>query len=327
MGKPVAVCIPVYNEEKHLTDTINSVLNQTFEDFDLIISDNYSTDLTACIIKQFMEADGRIIYWQPKQHCKSIEHSTYVVNTLNKMNYEATIFLGGHDLISCRYIELLYSAYQLNRDAAVIVGNGFEIDVTGNTLREWPLTPQLKGGLVYFRPLILLMSLYYNLVGFGLWPLNLLRKIKVRNNCIGGDHLLVAEVSLYGDIIVEPSAIIYTRRTEGAGDPTAYFNKHISDNVDTENAVVNFNKQMEWVCHINNLAFANFPETIKNINLASSLGAYFTRYGVAQLSHVEGAMEMWLNSDSGKIIASHLNNVGSMYCDKIRTETQLSSIR
>ena len=59
MNKPkVSVLIPAYNHEKFLKDTIESVLNQTFSDFELLISDDCSTDNTAQVIKSF--SDQRI---------------------------------------------------------------------------------------------------------------------------------------------------------------------------------------------------------------------------------------------------------------------------
>ena len=59
MRKPkVSVLIPAYNHEKFLRETIESVLNQTFPDFELLISDDCSTDHTAQVIKSF--SDERI---------------------------------------------------------------------------------------------------------------------------------------------------------------------------------------------------------------------------------------------------------------------------
>ena len=42
----VSICLPVYNGEKYVREAITSILEQTFEDFELIISDNASTDGT-----------------------------------------------------------------------------------------------------------------------------------------------------------------------------------------------------------------------------------------------------------------------------------------
>jgi len=56
----VSVILPVYNGEKFIAEAIQSVLDQTFRDFELIIIDDGSTDNTAALIKNFF--DSRIIY-------------------------------------------------------------------------------------------------------------------------------------------------------------------------------------------------------------------------------------------------------------------------
>ncbi|MFX0200277.1 MAG: glycosyltransferase family 2 protein [Candidatus Hodarchaeota archaeon] len=57
----LSVCIPVYNGEKYIGTTIHSILNQTFKDFELIISDNCSTDNTLSTIKEFSDERIRLI--------------------------------------------------------------------------------------------------------------------------------------------------------------------------------------------------------------------------------------------------------------------------
>lgn len=56
----ISVVIPVYNEEEFLNETINSVLKQTFGDFELIIVDDSSTDHSKDIILSY--DDPRIRY-------------------------------------------------------------------------------------------------------------------------------------------------------------------------------------------------------------------------------------------------------------------------
>ena len=51
-------------------------------------------------------------------------------------------------------------------------------------------------------------------------------------------------------------------------------------------------------------------ESVRHINLAALLGNYFSRYGVAQLSAVEGALERWLGSETGRQLASQLSVSG-----------------
>ena len=56
----VNICIPVYNGSAYIAESINSVLAQTYEDFQLIVCDNCSTDNTGEIVRSFQ--DPRITY-------------------------------------------------------------------------------------------------------------------------------------------------------------------------------------------------------------------------------------------------------------------------
>src|SRR3712207_5201276 len=57
----VSVILPVYNQEKYVAETIESVLAQTFREFEFIILDDGSTDNSALIIRQYAAQDSRII--------------------------------------------------------------------------------------------------------------------------------------------------------------------------------------------------------------------------------------------------------------------------
>ena len=58
----VSIGMPVYNGEKYLSVALESLLSQTFSDYELIISDNDSTDATETICRAFASRDGRIAY-------------------------------------------------------------------------------------------------------------------------------------------------------------------------------------------------------------------------------------------------------------------------
>jgi len=68
-GNPrVSVGIPVYNGERFLAQAIASILSQTFRDFELIISDNASTDATEKICREYAQRDARIRYYRSDQN-------------------------------------------------------------------------------------------------------------------------------------------------------------------------------------------------------------------------------------------------------------------
>jgi teichuronic acid biosynthesis glycosyltransferase TuaG len=64
-GNPlVSVIIPVFNGESHIQNAINSVLEQTYQNWELIIIDDGSTDDTLSLLKDNRSKNGRISFYQ-----------------------------------------------------------------------------------------------------------------------------------------------------------------------------------------------------------------------------------------------------------------------
>ena len=66
----VTICIPVYNGEKFIRDALDSALFQTYENFEILISDDSSTDATERICKEYSNKDTRIKIFR---HAKILE--------------------------------------------------------------------------------------------------------------------------------------------------------------------------------------------------------------------------------------------------------------
>ena len=62
----ISVIIPVYNVEEYLRECIDSVLNQTYQNWELLIVDDCSTDKTDEIVASFN--DGRIRYFKNEKN-------------------------------------------------------------------------------------------------------------------------------------------------------------------------------------------------------------------------------------------------------------------
>jgi len=58
----ISVGMPVYNGEQWVAAAVESILNQTYRDFELVISDNNSSDATDEICRRYAETDSRIKY-------------------------------------------------------------------------------------------------------------------------------------------------------------------------------------------------------------------------------------------------------------------------
>jgi glycosyltransferase involved in cell wall biosynthesis len=61
LNKKVTVLMPVYNGEKYLREAIESILNQTYKDFDLLIINDGSTDNSHFIIQDWINNNGDVI--------------------------------------------------------------------------------------------------------------------------------------------------------------------------------------------------------------------------------------------------------------------------
>ena len=64
----VSIGLFVYNGERFIEQSLRSILNQTFTDFELIVSDNASTDRTAEIVEAFAKRDDRICYYRNEKN-------------------------------------------------------------------------------------------------------------------------------------------------------------------------------------------------------------------------------------------------------------------
>ena len=75
----LSIGLPVYNGENFLAESIESLLGQSYEDFELIISDNASTDDTEDICRTYAEKDPRIRYIRQRHNIGSAPNHNFVI--------------------------------------------------------------------------------------------------------------------------------------------------------------------------------------------------------------------------------------------------------
>ena len=63
----VSILVPVYNREDLIGQTLNSALNQTYKNIEIIVVDNSSTDNTWEVVQSYEKQDSRIKAFQPGQ--------------------------------------------------------------------------------------------------------------------------------------------------------------------------------------------------------------------------------------------------------------------
>ena len=94
--------MPVFNGEKFIEKRLDSLLKQTHTNFELIISDNASTDKTEEICKKIMKMDSRIIYLRQKKNIGGILNFKFL---LNKAKGKYFIWTAVDDILLPTFLE------------------------------------------------------------------------------------------------------------------------------------------------------------------------------------------------------------------------------
>jgi glycosyltransferase involved in cell wall biosynthesis len=101
----ISIIIPVYNTEKYLKQCINSVLSQTFTDFELILVDDGSKDSSPDICEQYAQSDDRIRVIHQKNSGVSAARNT----GLNHAQGQNICFIDADDWVENDFLSTLYS--------------------------------------------------------------------------------------------------------------------------------------------------------------------------------------------------------------------------
>lgn len=181
-NKMISVCMATYNGEKYLREQLDSILSQTYTNFELIICDDCSKDSTVQILNEYAKNDNRIKVFVNEQ------------NLGFKKNFEKAISLSLGEYIALsdqddvwteNHLEVLYNLIG-NYDIAC--GNALFIDKNGKSLG---LTLNQTDGFFYFEK-----------------NENLLYRLLCYNACFQGSSMLIKK-SLFEKALPIPQDVLY----------------------------------------------------------------------------------------------------------------------
>lgn len=115
----VTVGLPVYNGEAYIRRAVDSVLSQTFTDFELIISDNASTDSTSTICKEYVEKDQRIAY---TVHERNIGPIFNFLSVLSKAKSDYFVWISDDDYWEPTFLEKNLEVLESNNNIVGSIG-------------------------------------------------------------------------------------------------------------------------------------------------------------------------------------------------------------
>ena len=132
----VSVIIPVYNSEQYLIKCLETIINQTLKDIEIICVDDGSTDSSLQILQDFSNIDNRIKIIKQQHEGTGVARNKGLSVTKGKY----LSFLDSDDFFELNILEDLYNCAEKNNTDSVvckskIFDNGFIRD--NNNIKEW----------------------------------------------------------------------------------------------------------------------------------------------------------------------------------------------
>jgi glycosyltransferase involved in cell wall biosynthesis len=132
----LSIGLPVYNGEKFLQSRLDGILSQTFSDFDLVISDNASTDSTADICKEYALKDNRISYIRQEKNIGPFNNFKFI---LDKAHNEYFVFAAVDDLWKPTFLEKNIKVLDSDDD---VVGSISKCTRYGTYIEDFSIFPE-----------------------------------------------------------------------------------------------------------------------------------------------------------------------------------------
>lgn len=205
--KKVSIIMPVYNSEDYLIQTIDSILNQTHHQLEIILVNDGSTDQSEAIILEIQEKDDRVIYqYQENQGAPTARNKGLDIATGDYIYLIDSDDYLPHDAIE----KMIAASVQYKSD--LIIGQYDMVDEVGNYLRSTTFAEQLglEFGKKYDKELLSLVLPF---------PGNKFYKASV----IKDNNVRFANVKLAQDVNFFLKALLFTKNPIVIGDTVYYY--------------------------------------------------------------------------------------------------------
>lgn len=207
----LTVGLPVYNGERHLPQLIESILAQTFTDFEFLISDNASTDRTQELCLAYAARDPRISYFRNETNIGANANSDLLIRKARG----AYFFLPGHDDVT-RPTFFAACIAELEKDPGLVLCHGLtgfigpdgeDVDVGFREAGEQPdlgrydfrlfrHVAEEADPVARFRPFG--RDVYFGDHHYGVIRRSVLLKTRLFEPYYGSDTVLLSELALRG---------------------------------------------------------------------------------------------------------------------------------
>jgi glycosyltransferase involved in cell wall biosynthesis len=205
---PITIGLPVFNREKYLRAALDSLLNQTFGDFELVICDNASTDSTPAIAREYAARDERIRFFRNDVNIGANRNFNRVFHLARGKYLKWST---SDDYWKPETLERLFAIIESDPDIVLSYPKTMICDAAGTPVEPYEDCLHLMEDSPADRFIHLL-----DRIGLCHQHLGLIRRDMLARTHLLGDHIacdtnLLAELTLYGKFYECPERMFFRR--------------------------------------------------------------------------------------------------------------------
>lgn len=223
----LSIGVPVYNGADYIHEAITSHLEQDFGDFELVVSDNCSTDATPDIVNELAAQDDRVTY---TRNDSNIGGPANFNRLFRLTNGDLFRWAAADDRIEPGYLSAVVS--MMDADPSIVIGHSESllIDPASNAMLEMDqgylggdgyleaikLTPppgddRFGSNAPHQRIDAVINNNHRNFYIFGIMRRDVMMKTRLHGSFYGGDRTLLVEMAMRGRFVKVPEALFASR--------------------------------------------------------------------------------------------------------------------
>jgi glycosyltransferase involved in cell wall biosynthesis len=207
----VSIGVPVFNAERFLPRALDSLVSQTLTDFELIISDNASTDRTPEICEEYLRRDPRIRYIRQPVNIGAPRNWNAVVHEACGVFFK---WASGTDYCAAEMLEKCIEVMQADPGIALCYGKTQLVDEHEQPIELYEHDRSFNQSDPSERFAQVLSRLWMNNMQSGVFRLDTLRRTRLDRLYPTGDLVLMAELALYGRFHMIDEVLLFRRHTQ-----------------------------------------------------------------------------------------------------------------
>ena len=200
--------VPVYNGERYLARTLDSLLNQTVQDFVVLVGDNASTDRTAAIVQEYAARDPRVRH---VRHPRNLGAAANYTRLCELAETEFFRWSAADDCSQPRFLEACLEGLARDPIAVLVYPRIMMIDADDKPLGEYEEGLHLPHTRPSDRFFTLLQNIRLCNALYGVARTEAFRRTRLLGSYLGSDMVFQAELTLYGKILEVPEPLLLRR--------------------------------------------------------------------------------------------------------------------